>query len=188
MNRLLEIDSKCPEYSDDVQYLLNAISLGMGLIGVLAICSYLRIAGEHLWSFLAVPLLTLGHGAFIYHEGWAAMIAPAIGAGASGEGVFEALTPGVPGTEPSVALYGWLVLYWVGWICLLVAIWRSHVLSRVMTWTVLVAYLAQSVPPPAWIAPQYKLLVLSALVHWPIAYQMWVDSTKPAVADRPAQA
>ena len=87
-------------YRYQLSYLLNAINLGMGLIAVLAICSYLRAAGERRWSFLAVPLLILGHGAFIYHEGWAAMIAPAIGAGASGEGIFETLTPGAAGATP----------------------------------------------------------------------------------------
>ena len=33
-------------------YLLNAASQAVSLISVLAICSYLRSAGEHLWSFL----------------------------------------------------------------------------------------------------------------------------------------
>ena len=78
-------------------YLLAAAGTAVRLISVLAICSYLRTAGEHLWSFLAVPLLTLSHGAFIFTWGFSSMVAPASEAGASVEAIFEVLMPGSGG-------------------------------------------------------------------------------------------
>ena len=69
--------------------LLAVTRLGSELLAALAICSYLRSGGENLWSFLAVPLLTLGHAAFMIHEGWGLQLAPAIAAGVA-EGGNEA--------------------------------------------------------------------------------------------------
>ena len=80
-----------------------------------------------------------------------------------------------------------------GWICLLVGIWRSHVLSRMMTWTVVVATVAPWATgqwSEVWMGSyfQYFLLLMLVLFNWPIAYRMWVDSTKRVVAGRTAQA
>ena len=56
--------------------LLTATGTGFQLLGALAICSYLHSRGETLWSFLAVPLLTLGHMAWAVHDGWGLILAP----------------------------------------------------------------------------------------------------------------
>ncbi len=163
--------------------MLSATLLGFELLGVLAICSYLRSAGEKLWSFLAVPLLTLGYLGFNIHHGWGLILPPAIAAGASA----EALVPGEEGLfVAQTVVFGasWGILWASGRICLLVGIWRSHVLSRTMTWTVVLAVIARGVPPPI---PLWYPLVIS-LFFLPIAYQMWVDSAKPAVVSRTGEA
>ena len=146
--------------------LLRVTLLSFELLGVLAICSYLHSRGETLWSFLAVPLLALGHMPFAIHDGWGLILSPLLVAGAS----TEAFVPpeGLATAPLAVFLTSMFVLWFPGWICLMVGIWRSHVLIRVMTLTVVLALIARSVPPlvPYW----YPLM--TSLFFLPIAYQM----------------
>ncbi len=162
--------------------LLNVTRLSFELLAVLAICSYLRSAGEKLWSFLAVPLLTLRYVVLSAHDGWGLILSPLLVAGAS----TEAFVPpeGLATAPLAVFLTSMFVLWFPGWICLMVGIWRSHVLSRTMTWTVVLAVIAQGVPVPI---PYWYPLMIS-LFFLPIAYKMWVDSAKLAVGGQAAEA
>ena len=120
------------------RWFLAATGITFELISLIAIRSYLRSAGENLWSFLAVPLIIVGFSALMYTQAKTSALAPAIEAGASGQAMMEASIPPVALVYAPVLLLGTS-----GWVCLIVGIWRSHILSRAMTWTVALASIAR---------------------------------------------
>ena len=166
-------------------WFLAATGITFELISLIAIRSYLRSAGENLWSFLAVPLIIVGFSALMYTQASASSLAAAIEAGASGQAMLEA-----SGGPPMALIYAPVLLLGTpGWVCLIVGIWRSHILSRAMTWTVALASIARfltSTSQVDWIA-LYGLRLSIFLFYAPLAWRMWIDSSKAAVVGRTAE-
>ena len=168
-------------------FLLGAISMGLSVLQIVAIRSYLRSAGENLWSFLAVPLITMGSALTIFVFASEAGMLVAVEAGASVEAVWDTAW----NTDFGINVYLGMMLPLVllGMVCLLVGLWRSHVLSRAMTWVVVFGAVARPVmggAPVGWVL--WLIPLADALVFLPIASQMWVDSAKAAVVGRTAEA
>jgi len=168
--------------------LLAAIWLGLSVVQIVAIRSYLRAAGDKLWSFFAVPLITMAYSLLIFMYADEAGMLVAVEAGASVEAVWNTRWNSGFGVNLFLVMLPFLSL---GMVCFLVGLWRSHVLSRAMTWVVIFSAVARvgvgRVPLDWWVF-QYGTPLLTALIFLPIAYQMWVDSAKPAVVGQTAAA
>ena len=144
---------------------------------VIAIASYLRASGERLWSFVAVPLITtalvLVTAVFGMSLIWTAMSE----VGTPIEPVMEAVDPWyLPITVVT------LITAALGFVSLAVAVYRSQVLSRELTWvvaTAIVAIVLTLLIPATW--GEQVLNVVMIVAFWPLAYRMWVDATEPAV-------
>ena len=168
--------------------LIATIWMGLSVVQIVAIRSYLRAAGDKLWSFFAVPLITMAYSLLIFMYADEAGMLVAVEAGASVEAVWNTRWNSGFGVNLFLVMLPFLSL---GMVCFLVGLWRSHVLSRAMTWVVIFSAVARvgvgRVFPVDWVF-QYGTLLATALIFLPIAYQMWVDSAKPAVVGRTAEA
>ena len=105
-------------------------------------------------------------------------LATAIEAGASGEAVIDATEPWFTGIYGVAA-----VLFGLGWLSLAAAVYRSQVLSRELTWVVIGALVVLTVAPfipTGW--GEYLIGVGLIVAGWPLAYQMWLDTTETPVA------
>ncbi len=164
--------------------LLMAISDGMMLLSLFAIRGFLRSAGENVWSFFMVPLGTLAYVWAIFSMGEVFTLPLAIEAGASGEALL--------GSELQVVNVYYLsfVPGLLSRICLLVGIWRSRVLSRPLTWALIVVTLLDpllfAVTLGSSVASQYAPLLPAFFTAGVLSYHMWIR--QPAVADRTSAA
>ena len=112
-------------------------------------------------------------------------LATTIEAGASGEAVIDAGDPWFTGIYlPAAVLFG------LGWLSLATAVYRSEVLGRELTWVVIGALVVLAVAPfipTGW--GEYLIGVGLIVAAWPLAYQMWLDTTEtpaPAAPSAPA--
>jgi hypothetical protein len=165
--------------------MVQVVGLALLPLLVFSVRSYLKAAGEQLWSFLAAPLVTVGAVLFAYITGLELGLAPVVEAGASAEAVIDATDPWfIPTLLVAAVIFG------LGWLSLAAAIYRSKVLSRELTWVVIAALVALTVAifiPTGWAF--YVIGVGAIVASWPIAYQMWLETTEtPVAAAGPAPA
>ncbi len=157
---------------------VNAVGLAFTALLIISLRSYLRAAGEQLWSFIAVPLVLGGAVLIAYVTGASLGLANAIEAGASGEAVLEAGEPWFFGTFlPAAIIFG------LGWLSLAAAVYKSEVLSRQLTRVVVGALVVLTVAifiPTGW--GQYLIGVAAIVASWPLAYQMWTETRATPVA------
>ncbi len=165
-------------------WLLMATTNGMMILGLFAIRGFLRSAGENLWSVFMLPLGTLAYVWAIFSLGEAFTLPLAIEAGASGEALL--------GSELQVVNVYYLsfVPGLLSRICLLVGIWRSRVLSRPLTWALIVSevlflfYFPLTMDSP--VASQYAPFLPAFFTAGVLSYHMWIRH--PGVADRTSPA
>ena len=102
------------------------------VLAVIAIASYLRASGERLWSFIAVALVTVAIVLLTAVFGMALTFAAVSETGAS----LEALEAVMVALDPWYApiTLGILAAFVLGFLGLAVAIYRSQVLGRRLTW------------------------------------------------------
>ena len=110
----------------------HVIEMGGNVLLVLAVVwigSYLRASGERLWSFIAVPLITVGIVLFTAVLGMSLSFSAMHEVGAPLEAVMDAVDPWyLPITLVILITAG------LGFLSLAAAIYRSRALSRELTW------------------------------------------------------
>jgi hypothetical protein len=146
--------------------------LGLALTPILAISirHYLRSAGEQKWSFIAVPLVTVGAVMLAFFTGSDFTIAQAIDAGASGEAVLEEREYWfIPILMVSLAVFG------AGWLFLAAAIRAADVLPSTETRVTIVALIVLTVSLFIPLTGGQYLVGISALVAWwVVGRRMWM--------------
>ncbi len=166
-------------------HLVQVIGLALAPLLVFAIRTYLRAAGENLWSFIAVPLVTVGAAFLAFLTGGELLMTAVVETGTSVEEVLDAADPWV---TPTIIVA--IVMIGLGWLSLAAAIYRSEVLGRELTWVVVAALVVFSVAnliPLGWALYVMGAALIVAL--WPIAYQMWTETREaPMAAERPSPA
>ena len=157
---------------------ITAVGLALTALLIVSLRSYLRAAGEQLWSFIAVPLVVVGAVLIAYVTGVNLGLANAIEAGASGEAVLKAGEPWFFGTIlPTTIIFG------LGWLSLAAAVYKSEVLSRQLTWVVVGALVVLTVAlftTTGW--GRYVIGVALIAASWPLAYQMWIETREAPMA------
>ena len=152
------------------------------VLAVIAIGSYLRASGERLWSLIAVALVTVAVVLLTAVFGMALTFAAVIETGASLETLEEIMEGLDPWYLPITV--GILAAFVLGFLSLAVAIYRSHVLGRELTWVVTAAVVVSTFTiliPATWGEQLFNVVAIVAF--WPLAYRMWLDTTKaPMVA------
>lgn len=164
---------------------INAVGLALTALLIISLRSYLRTAGEQLWSFIAVPLIVVGGVLIAYVTGADLGLANAIEAGASGEAVLKAGEPWFFGTFlPAAIIFG------LGWLSLAAAVYKSGVLSHQLTWVVVGALVVLTVAifiPTGW--GRYVIGVAAIVASWTLAYQMWSETREaPMTGAQPSPA
>ena len=147
-------------------------------LAVIAIGSYLRASGERLWSFTAVPLITVGIVLFTAVLGMALIWSAMSEVGASIEPVMEAVEPWY---LPLTLVL--LITFVLGFLSLAVSVYRSQVLSRELSWVVTAAIVLATLTiliPATWGEQVFNVVAIVAF--WPLAYRMWLDATEAPVA------
>lgn len=157
---------------DPVRWGFAHLAVGIGaallVLAFLALRRYLQQAGEHRWSRPAIPLIVLGSTLFAFLPAMEIAMLGAVGAGADVRAVLVAMDPWfVPILLSGSAIFA------LGLLGFAVAIVRSGVLGRPLTWFV-VGMLALSAATR--FVPSHPVLVAGgvALVAalWPLAYRM----------------
>ena len=162
-------------------HLIVAAGLALTLLLAVSVRSYLRAAGEQMWSFVAMPLLVIGGGMFAAITGVEIGAAAAVEGTAQGEAFADAADPWV-----MPLILGGAVVFGLGWLSLATAIYRSEVLGRELTWVVVGALVALTVAafiPAGWAF--YVIGVAAVVAGWPLAYQMWLDTSEEPVSPAP---
>ncbi len=162
-------------------HLIAAAGLALTLLLAVSVRSYLRVAGEQTWSFVAIPLLVIGGVMFAALTGVEIGMAAAVEGTAQGEAFADAAEPWM-----TPLILGGAVVFGLGWLSLATAIYRSEVLSRELTWVVVAALVVLTVAlfiPTGW--KFYVIGVASVVSAWPLAYQMWAATTTAPMAAEP---
>ena len=150
------------------------------LLAVIAIASYLRASGERLWSFIAVALITVAVVLLTSIFGMALTFAAVIETGASLETLEEIMEGLDPWYLPITV--GILAAFVMGFLSLAEAIYRSHVLGRRLTWVATAAIVVSTFTiliPATWGEQVFNVVAIVAF--WPLAYQMWRDTTEAPI-------
>jgi hypothetical protein len=148
-----------------------AISVGYGLVvlAFLAIGSYLREAGEELWSILAPPFIVMGSTLFVVLTGMEIGLMAAAETDADVPAVQSALLPWfIP------ILFTGALSFALGVLGFAMGIVRSGVLSPPVSWLVVGALVVMAVARfvPLSVAP-YVIGVAGVVALCPLAYEMW---------------
>ncbi len=165
-----------------------ALSVVLTILAVFSIRIYLRDAGEDLWSFLAVPLVTVGAATFVFVLGFAGLAGwtvTELGGSAAGVAVFF---DEVGGFGDAVFIIGG-VLFGLGLLSLAAAVKLSGTLADSVAWLVVIALVVNVIAgfiPTGWAT--YVIGVTAIVALWPIAYQMWQDASTQPTPSRPSEA
>ncbi len=162
--------------------IILAVGLGFMLAACVAIRMHLAAEGEQRWSALAVLLLVVGGPLFLEshaHLGYTY----AEGAGANIETMFSSAGDWSALLIIATAIFG------LGWLSLAMAIYRSRVLSRELTWASVLGLVVLTVMlfiPMGWAT--YAAGVAAIVGLWPIAYHMWAPAAQTMMMGRGAGA
>ena len=158
----------------------HVIEMGGNVLLVLAVVwigSYLRASGERLWSFIAVPLITVGIVLFTAVLGMSLSFSAMHEVGAPLEAVMDAVDPWyLPITLVILITAG------LGFLSLAAAIYRSRALSRELTWVATAAIVMVALTllvPSTW--GEQVLSVAAMVAFWPLAYRMWQNTIEAPV-------
>ena len=113
-------------------HIMLMAGFAMILLAVGALRHLLRTAGEDRWSFIAAPLIVVGSVVFIAVWGFEITIAAVANVGGDVE---EVLKEGDRWFAP-LGIAGYL-MYFLGWAIMALAVRRSQLLRRRLTWVVL---------------------------------------------------
>jgi hypothetical protein len=159
-----------------VSHLLIAVGSGFLALAFLAIRSHLRDAGEERWSVLGLPFVVFG--STLYALLPAIEFAPlgATRAGADAAAVQAALMPWF-----ASILLASAVIFALGVFGFAVAIVRSKVLSKTLTWMAIAALgvLALTRFFHVGAAQLYVGPAAGAVGLWPLAYVIWTQKIDP---------
>ncbi len=159
--------------TDPVRWGFAHLAVGVGaalvVLAFLALRRYLQQAGEQRWSRPGVGLIVLGSTLFAFLPAMEIAMLGAVGAGADVRAVLVAMDPWfVPILLSGSAIFA------LGILGFAVAIVRSGVLGRPLTWFV-VGMLVLSAATR--FVPSHPVLVVGGVAAvaalWPLAYQMW---------------
>ena len=158
----------------------HVIEMGGNVLAVLAfisIGSYLRASGERLWSFIAVPLITASAVLFTAVLGMSLIWSAMSEVGAPIEPVMDAVDPWY---QPITL--GILAAAVLGLLSLAMAIYRSQVLGRRLTWVAAAAIVVSTftiLVPATWGEQVFNVAAIVAF--WPLAYGMWRDTVEAPI-------
>jgi hypothetical protein len=163
--------------------IISGVGLALTPLLAFSIRNYLREAGEQRWSFIAVPLVTIGAGLLAFLAGSEFATGPAIDSGASGSAVLDAREDWF---MPMIFIA--LAIFAAGFLSLAAAVRTSRVLSDAQSWVVVGALvvLAVSLFIPV-TGGQYLVGIAAIVAAWPLGYRMWnVPSATAGVQPSPA--
>jgi hypothetical protein len=168
---------------------LSHLAIGVGyalaVLAFLALRSYLREAGEERWSVWALPFVAFGSTLFAILTGMEFALLAAARTGGDGE---AAQTELLPWFIPILVTGG--LCFTLGAIGFAMAIVRSGVLSRELTWLVagaLVVMAAARFVPLG--AAQIVIGAAGVVALWPLAYETWIrPEARPREHARPMPA
>ena len=163
-----------------------ALSVVLTILAIFSIRIYLRDAGEDLWSFLAVPLVTVGAATFVFVLGFAGLAGWTVTElGGSVAGVAEFFDE-VGGFGDAIFIIGG-ILFGLGLLSLAAAVKLSGTLADSVAWLVVIALVVNVIAgfiPTGW--GTYVIGVTAIVALWPIAYQMWQDASAELVPTIPS--
>ena len=164
-----------------------AFGLVLLILAVFSIRIYLRDAGEDRWSFLAVPLVTVGAAMSVFVTGFvglAGWTVAELGGGAAEMAEFFDQNQFRPFLFTRI-------IFSLGLLSLALAVKQSGKLADSAAGVVVAAIVVNVI---AWIihprfgAITYVVGVTAIVALWPIAYQMWQDASTQPTPSRPAEA
>jgi hypothetical protein len=159
--------------SDTARWGLAHLTIGVGyalvVLAFIGLRSYLRDAGEERWSVWALPFVAFGSALFTILTG---MEFALLAAAETGGDVEAAQSELIPWFIP-ILLTG-AVCFTLGAVGYGMAIVRSHVFSRHLTWLVAGALVVMAAARfvPLGVAP-IVIGVAGVAALWPLAYEMW---------------
>ena len=163
-------------------HLVLSGALVLSFLTVVALRMYLHAAGDNGWSLLALPLLAVG----------LTLITLIVGFEGFGGGFLQRAHGDVAAYLAAAARW-WLLFavgglcFALGWLSYLVAIWRTRILGRQLTWLVTAGIVVMDVAffvPAGWGGIVSSAASVAAL--WPVAYAMWRPMPAAMLAAHPA--
>lgn len=153
-----------------IVHLLTAVGVALIALAFLAIRARLRDAGEDRYSAWALPLVLSGSALYGLLPGLEFALIGAVLNGDDAAGIQSRLQPWFV-----AILAGGGLLFAVGVYGFARAVAASQLLSRPLTWLIVVALVALAVSRlvPLGAVQFYAQAVVGIVALWPLAYQMW---------------
>lgn len=153
-----------------ISHLLTGVAAALLVLAFLSIRSYLREAGDQLWSARGIPFVAFGGTLYAMLPG---MEFAALAAAETGGDVQAAQAAIEPWFVPVIVVSG--VTSAVGIMCFAIGVWRMGPSALKIPWFVAVALgvMALSRVVPLTAVQFYVHAVAALIALWPLAYVMW---------------